>query len=53
VPLLIFGFDRDQQQGRLKTQVTANPIYTSNNILVKAVGNEKSINPNEIWKLIL
>lgn len=50
VPLLIFGFDSDQLKGRLKDQVTNNPIYGSNNILVETFGSEKSINPNKIWK---
>lgn len=52
VPLLIFGFDSDQKEGRLKNQVIENPEYIKNNILIKAVGSEKNVKPNELWKLI-
>jgi len=47
VPLLIFGFDRDQKTGRLKELVTENVQYEGINVI--PIGKVESINQNNIW----
>lgn len=48
VILLIFGFDRDQQNGRLKKLITGNPAYSG--IKNYSIGNIKQIVIENLWK---
>ena len=48
VTLLIFGFDKDQQKGRLTTNIRQNPHYK--NIQLYTIGNIKRIVSNNMWK---
>ena len=48
VTLLIFGFDRNQQQGRLKELVKQNPAY--NGHIVYDKGDIKGIILKTLWK---
>lgn len=47
VKLLIFGFDRDQQNGRLKDLIIQKPEYSAYNIYAK--GNIKNVEMKKIW----
>ncbi|WP_045217357.1 hypothetical protein [Desulfonatronovibrio magnus] len=48
VTLLIFGFDRDQKNGRLKKLVIDNSAYSG--IKMYSIGNIKEVVPENIWK---
>jgi len=48
VTLLIFGFDNDQKNGRLKKLITKNKEYTG--IKNYSIGNIKEIVPGNLWK---
>jgi hypothetical protein len=47
VTLLIFGFDNDQKNGRLKKLILTNPIYKG--IKNYSIGNVKQIVPENLW----
>ena len=47
VTLLIFGFDDDQKNGRLRKRVIENPQYKG--IKVYAIGKIKDVKPENIW----
>ena len=47
VTLLIFGFDDDQKNGRLRKRVVENPQYKG--VKVYAIGNIKDVKPENIW----
>ena len=46
--LLIFGFDRDQQNGRLKTRIQENHHYEKTQRYT--VGNIKQVVMDNLWK---
>lgn len=48
VTLLIFGFDNDQKNGRLKKLITQNKEYTGTKNY--AIGNIKKVVPDNLWK---
>lgn len=48
VTLLIFGFDNDQKNGRLKDLITKNREYAG--IKNYSIGNIKQVVPNNLWK---
>jgi len=48
VTLLIFGFDNDQKNGRLKNLITKNKEYTG--IKNYSIGNIKQVVPGNLWK---
>jgi len=48
VTLLIFGFDNDQKNGRLKKLITKNKEYTG--IKNYSIGNIKQVVPGNLWK---
>ena len=48
VALLIFGFDNDQKNGRLKKLITKNKEYTG--IKNYSIGNIKKVVPGNLWK---
>ena len=48
VILLIFGFDNDQKNGRLKKLITQNKEYTGTKNY--AIGNIKKVVPDNLWK---
>ncbi|MBC8200293.1 MAG: hypothetical protein H8E80_09685 [Desulfobacteraceae bacterium] len=48
VTLLIFGFDNDQKNGRLKKLITKNKEYTG--IKNYSIGNIKKVVPGNLWK---
>ncbi len=47
VTLLIFGFDNDQKNGRLKRLITKNPEYSG--IQNYSIGNIKQVVPESLW----
>ena len=47
VTLLVFGFDRDQEQGRLKNLIVRKKEYKG--IKIYGIGNIKAINTNSLW----
>lgn len=47
VTLLIFGFDRDQRNNRLKKMITQNPVYSGIKIYVK--GKMTDIETEKLW----
>lgn len=49
VTLLIFGFDNDQKNGRLKKLITKNPIYSG--IKTYSIGNIKQVVTENLWKV--
>jgi len=49
VTLLIFGFDRDQQKGRLKTLITGNSEYSG--VKNYSIGNIKKIVMENFWNV--
>jgi len=48
VTLLIFGFDNDQKNGRLKKLITENPVYSG--IKNCSIGNIKQVVTENLWK---
>jgi hypothetical protein len=48
VTLLVFGFDNDQKNGRLKTLVTQNEKFKD--IVVYSIGNVNKITLENLWK---
>lgn len=48
VTLLIFGFDNDQKNGRLKKLITENPVYSG--IKNYSIGNIKQVVTENLWK---
>lgn len=48
VTLLIFGFDNDQRNGRLKKLITQNKEYTGTKNY--SIGNIKKVVPDNLWK---
>ena len=47
VTLLIFGFDIDQKNGRLKKLIIDNPAYSG--IKNYSIGNIKQVVPENLW----
>ena len=50
VGLLIFGFDKDQRDGRLNDQIITNPVF--NDIPFYCIGNIKDIKAETFWEEI-
>lgn len=50
VTLLIFGFDNDQKNGRLKKLITQNKEYADAGIRNYSIGNIKKVVPHNLWK---
>lgn len=48
VTLLIFGFDNDQKNGRLKKLITKNPTYSG--IKTHSIGNIKHVVTENLWE---
>ena len=48
VKLLIFGFDKDQRDGRLKTKITQNPYYKD--VDLYAIGESKRATISKLWR---
>jgi hypothetical protein len=48
VTLLIFGFDNDQKNGRLKRLITKNKEYAG--IKIYSIGSIKKVVPGNLWK---
>ena len=49
VTLLIFGFDEDQRNGRLKSLITQNPNHTFSGIKLYPIGNIEKVVTENLW----
>jgi len=49
VTLLVFGFDRDQEQGRLKNLIVKKENKVYKGIKFYGIGNIKAMNTNSLW----